>query len=378
MTEAIKELIVELEGIKEENELLKAQLRSMTSTLASDFIVLSEAPKVIKGIAIAEGTWNGDYYPAEALREIPNVGSIPVLVEHGDSEEFGTKAVGLVKEWEYIPLINAVAYQAEITDDRAWQLIKEGKLTGISLQSFVAKGNGGHRVLYMKPFEASLTSNPAVKYAYVAFSKMYLNEKGSIKSDIMTEVGKEEVKTEAVSATAPNATVEVKADTATAPTSAPKEYEMVQLEVKDNEVMVIDVMPEEEALKKKRPVAKVPAGTYYYYGSYGYPPYYYGYPYGYAYGYPSGYGYPTPKKRKLTDDYEDATAIFDAIKKLEDKLAAVENKISEMTASLTKAPEAPKAPEVAEAPKAPEAAKPDLGKLTPAELIVLEQRKKGL
>lgn len=384
--ELVKELMAEIEMLREENQRLKSSVCTYNSlckraSLTTDYIVLKEEPFTIRGVLITEGVWNGDYYPARVLKEMVEKGdSIPIKVEHGGNPEFGDRQVGYLTNWEYNDILKGIIFDAVLTDEKAIQLVKEGKYPAVSLFSWVDRKevNGYREILSAKPLEISLTDNPAVPYALIAFSKKHLKEDGTIiiKSEAMpmeekqvemevtpvqeakTEEAPKEASEEAPKESTQESVPEVKEIEIDEEIKAQLEQlgiseeefkqNFVELEVKEGEDIVLDVLPVEEAAKKKRPRLGVRPRKYYYRYPYPYPKkqeetvepeplarkkkvilYYYGYPYGYPY-YPYYYyappyyyyyyPYPYPpeeekdKKKKLEERIEELSKAIEELK----------------------------------------------------------------
>jgi len=232
---------------------------------------LGEDPLVIRGIAITQGKWNGLYYPSEVLKKVSNSKrKLPILVEHARTAKFLDSPVGYVRTWKYDDTIKGIIFDAVISDEGVKELIKGGKLPGVSISAYVeTRPENSHEVvtdLVMR--ELSLVKNPACHVSLIAFNR----RNGNVKLGGGDRMSEQEL----------------------------SEIEYLE-DLERDEV--------EEAKKRKRGYPYYPYP--YPYPGYGYPypypyPYYYGYP-GRKGRYPYPYGYP---RKKLSEEEEELLMSF--------------------------------------------------------------------
>lgn len=301
--DVIQELMAEIDQLKEENLRLQEKLacqglsKTEECSIVSDYIVLSEEPLEIKGVLITEGTWNGDFYPAEVLEKMAKTPpeGIPLKIEHGQSSKWGDIKVGELVNWEYSPILKGIVFQARIEHPEVQELVKNRVYPAVSLFSWVEKviENGRSIIKDAVPLEVSLTAHPAVPHAVIALSSKYLNHKGEIKTDMPEEV-KEEAKQSAQSEEASELFVEL-----------PVQEDEIILTIKKEDaiekgLLGLEIEPGIYIFLKKRKKEDKEVPKYYPYPyPYPYYPYYFYYPYGYyPYGYyPYKYPYPYPPYR---------------------------------------------------------------------------------
>jgi uncharacterized C2H2 Zn-finger protein len=331
MSESIlQEALAENAELRRKLAELERRLESING-FHSNIHILSDKPMIITGVLISEGVWKGIKYDYNELKKsLDKFKDLPVKVMHGKSEEFGNKIVGKVIQLGTDDLLKAITFKAEITDERAQQLIRDGTFNAVSIAgTFKELTNDVPPVgLGYEPIEVSLTGSPACSNCYI-FSIEELSRSFGTK-DLSKETEKRTVGEIGMSET--NEPVENVSQEQKSATDIVEIKENQVLVTPDNfdqlsdgsefefQVVNVDNLTQELAKKKeekatvKKIVIKVPAGkypsvalkgikqagtaypmypyyygypTYYYYGYYGYP--YYGYPtyYYYYYGYPS-------------------------------------------------------------------------------------------
>jgi len=340
----VNELIAENTYLRQEIE--KLTKRNISDTVEvetlSDFSVVEElADKLrISGILLAEGVWNGVLYSKEEIKKMYKIfkdklSKLPVRIEHERDDDFGSKAVGQHTNVEWSDTLGAILYEAEITDPKAIEELKNGRFVGTSLKLYLKKENVGgvDKGIDLEPVDNSLTSAPACESCIIvnaeelnksSESSMFkffgvikeMNKNDDVHTENKEEINMSEENTEKESQenSAIEEIFELKQDmVAVLPILKPRERE-VELEF----------MPADEAIKNHRviygfyPAGKYPVSKkrakvkiyYYYYPTYGYP--HYGYPYYYPkspkegeeeksypkyyyypqYGYPEKYEYP--------------------------------------------------------------------------------------
>lgn len=237
------------------------------------FEIYQTEPLEIRGVFLTEGEWNNDTYPKSICKSLESQiesRNIPVMVEHGKREDFGSKIVGKTTIGEYNETIKGVLGRVEVTDPLAQELIKKKKLRGFSVRGEVDKNpeNGKNVVNSFNLFEISLVEDPACDISFVAFSNQLLNKlkesykEGKLMAEEKTPTGE------------------------------------IEIELSEGQVIALVVMDEEEAKKKKYP---------YYYGE------------------PGKNKYEYPKKKKKGKSLEELSELYNElisrIEKLEENLA---------------------------------------------------------
>lgn len=317
-TGIIEELKAELTGAMEQLKEYNTLVQSLSKEITFPLAVTSSEPMIITGVALASGLWKGVYYsPEELKKEAENMKKIllklPLIVEHGKSEKYGTRQVGEHLDFYYEPTLESLVYKAKVTDPEAMKDIKSGKLFGTSMKTDMKAVTIGGLTKGFRfiPLENSLTASPACDKC-VIFSKKqgdsrvlslhkYLNNKNILKSKrgVMEMSNQEETPGEEK--------LTIRKEDVLA---LPKKIE----ELSNGTTVKADVMSLKEALEQKRDVIyKIEPGEYSQEAldfviideeaKPKYPKYKY-YPYKYKYKY--------PKKKKMSLDEILDTIILDA------------------------------------------------------------------
>jgi len=243
------------------------------------------------------------------------------LVEHGRNEDFkedgNAKEVGKVTKSEWEDFFNAILFEAEVKDEKAIDMIKNGTFKAVSLSTWMDYINTDHGKtgVNFSFEELSLVKNPACSTCFIidvpqtlsirdqnkdqlgGKDKMSETQEKEVKEETQTseqtqEETKEEVKTEEVK------TEEVKEEVKeeVAPSKEKLVFEFVKkiLDIVPEELHedVVILTPQEEAEEELRRRGKK---IVIYYG-------YYPYPYRYEYPYKYPYEYPAPKKPKKKEE----------------------------------------------------------------------------
>jgi len=254
MSSIILELQARLTELERENETLREKLYSLThreESLSQSFSI--EGERLISGIGLAAGCWNGKEYTEEVVRNCPDFTGVPLKVEHGDTEEFGDKTVGRVVKWEWDETLKAWKFIAEVEDDTVWEMVKEGRFKSVSPNFIVEYGEVDGKEVIMsidKPIELSLTTTPACSVCHITSVQENLSESNEEESVEVIEMSK-------------------------------RVYAWVILPREELEQLAV----------KKKVVVYYPLPTGYYY--------YYRYPYPYYYAYP--YAYPRLSEEKMSE-----------------------------------------------------------------------------
>ena len=281
----------------------------------SNIQILSEKPMIITGVLISEGVWKGIKYDYNEMKKaLDKFKNLPVKAMHSKSDEFGDKELGKVTQVGKDDLLKALTFKAEITDEKAQQLIKDGVFNAVSIAgSFKELTNDTPPVgLGYEPVEVSLTGSPACSNCYIfsveELSKSF-EEKALSKDTTPKNVGElnmsQESKTQEVKETKTQEDlIEIKENQVLV--IHENFEELVEDSEFDFQIVEMDSLTQElaKAEKKKKAVVKVPSNKYPKVALKGVKkggrpvlkyPYYYGYPYYYYYGYPyyEYYGYPS-------------------------------------------------------------------------------------
>jgi hypothetical protein len=104
--------------------------------LSHDFTVLRRGKRVIiTGVALAEGTWKGKWYDRNHIKlSAGGLAGVVMDVEHGHHPSWGDTVVGEVLTDEWNEKLQALLYEAEITNDQMAQEILSGHWKGVSVQ----------------------------------------------------------------------------------------------------------------------------------------------------------------------------------------------------------------------------------------------------
>jgi len=289
-----------LQELLAENAMLREKLDQRRSELSSRFVILQEKPLKIHGVLIAEGVWKGVLYDYNEMKKSKDKFlSLPLKVQHGHSEDFGDRSVGKITKVKAEDLLKSLTFEAEVTDPKAIELVKNGTLDAVSIKGsfeLVDTSSTPPKGVNYTPEEVSLTPSPACEFCQIfnyelskkcgeLFSKeQYLNNKTSIQ-----EVGDQKMELNE------NEIYIGEDDVLVFPelTEEDQEGEFEIVKEKDFKELAkkkaVKVKPGVYPTKVKKVVVKkgstVPKYPYYGYYPYGYCYYYY---------YP-GYGYPMEK-----------------------------------------------------------------------------------
>lgn len=195
------------EGLSAEDlAVIEAEVKELqdleTITLPLEFhtaIVIENAEDkqiLITGIALAEGTWLGVFYPYEVIKTLNIVGK-PVLVEHGRTSQWGFKIVGKIVAQELKDDIKALIFKARITEPNAIQAVLSKKLPSVSISVLVETKDisGKTSVILARGFELSLVVKPACKICHVISVEQSLSSTSSLHICEVDMTEHEEVKT---------------------------------------------------------------------------------------------------------------------------------------------------------------------------------------
>jgi len=297
---------VDIEELLEENRKLKEMLGfnadiAFNSPIDSKF---KGDASMIRGVAITQGEWNGAYYPKDLLRKIAKEGhQLPIKVEHKKNPYFKDRTVGHIKKWEYNPTILGIIYQAVIEDQYARELIKQGKLKGVSIAGAIKtrREDGINLVTDLELQEMSLVENPAVDCAIVAYNRKECNH-CSLK-DLLSKINKENVELKGGSVSMTEETKGTEQEVEEIEELEEEDFELPPVIVEEKERLEEGEEGETEAARRRRK-------RYYYYPYPYYPYYYICYPYG------------KKRTRKLSEVLADIDAnkqaIEDILKRIEE------------------------------------------------------------
>ena len=121
----------------------------------------SIVPLKIRGIALAEGTWNGLFYPAEEIKKAAKkLEGVRLMLDHSSSVK---DIAGKVTKAEYDPEVKGIRFEAEVIREDIAKLILEGLIQGVSVGVVVDRHiEGGRLVARNYDFnELSLVITPA-------------------------------------------------------------------------------------------------------------------------------------------------------------------------------------------------------------------------
>jgi len=296
----IAELLAEIEALKQ-NKATFTKSEIVESLSEFKYEELVDKLK-IRGILLSEGTWNGLKYSWDKIKEMFNKYSdklekLPLKVEHGRLSNYKDKKVGSHIKVRLNNFLKAIEYEAEITDDKAIEDVKDGKFraTSLTLRTDRIVKDGEELAVNLVPLENSLTAYPACKVCNV----FHIEELTSQVNYFGIRLYKKDLDNKLKEVDRKMECLEVKEGQVLVFPDIPEEE--LFAEEQELEMMVMD---EEEAMAKKKRAVRVPPGKYprkaikkriivYYYPGYGYyyPYEYYPVPYYYWY----YYGYPTGK-----------------------------------------------------------------------------------
>jgi hypothetical protein len=156
-----------------ENVSLREQLsKYKEKDLAYSFQVISlEKPITIRGVLIAEGVWKGIKYSYEEMKKVLDAfKKVPFLIDHGHTQEFGSKVVGSPIKIEADDVLRSLTFEAKIDNPEVAKLIESRQLDSVSIKgefknvdSSVSPPVGKDYV----PIEISLTSSPACSFCNI-------------------------------------------------------------------------------------------------------------------------------------------------------------------------------------------------------------------
>ncbi|MDD4877386.1 MAG: hypothetical protein PHQ86_09770 [Dehalococcoidales bacterium] len=124
-----------------------------------------------KGIAFAEGYWNGVYYDRDVVKSIFDAIDIaPVVVEHGRTNTFLNRGVAKINKKHWIEELAAIAVEGEITDEDAKYYSKQGLFKGLSprLKEFEEVDDGVIHARKAEIVHLSLVETPACSICYIS------------------------------------------------------------------------------------------------------------------------------------------------------------------------------------------------------------------
>lgn len=138
---------------------------------------------IIRGILISEGTWKGVKHSYETMKKslLPKLSNgLDVLIDHGITSQFGKQSVGKMTKVIPIDHLKALAFEAEITNDYARQLLANGQLDSVSLKSGFntdEKAITSEALEYTDAIEMSLTGHPGCTTANIFTFELSLFDK---------------------------------------------------------------------------------------------------------------------------------------------------------------------------------------------------------
>jgi len=281
----LTELTEELQEARRElAEYKKCELGSVCKgpqILSSYFSVVSEKPLKIAGIGLAVGEWNGVMYTADEIKKLVDqlVGK-PLLVEHGRDPQYKGKKVGEFTKAIWNDFVEALLFEAEVTDNLAIRDVLKKRFRAISLSNKMkyVPYDGKVKGVELESIEGSLTENPACDVCYL------LKTEQSLSMLNMTIHNKEvDVMDKIVYLSEEEYYIDMPIDFKVTIDDLNKIVEdRVFTRVEELEIETDEIDPETEAKKKSR------VRRYYYKYRY-YAPYYPPYWYGYYYYYPPYY-----------------------------------------------------------------------------------------
>ena len=301
-----------LQELLAENAMLREKLDQRRSELSSRFVILQKKPLKIHGVLIAEGVWKGVLYDYNEMKKSKNKFlGLPLKVQHGHSEDFGDKEVGKITKVKEEDLLKSLTFEAEVTDPKAIELVKNGTLDAVSIKGsfeLVDTSSTPPKGVNYTPEEVSLTPSPACEFCQVFNYELSKRCKELISQEqhLNKEIPIQEVGDQKMEELNENEVYIAEDDLLIFP-------ELTE-EGQEGEFEVIKESDYSEELARKKRAVKVRPGVYPKkvkrvvvkkgkkvpkYPYYGYYPYYYsyGYPYYYYYSYPY-YGYP----KKLSEE----------------------------------------------------------------------------
>jgi len=170
----INELVAENTLLRSEAKTFKESNKEILTPIEinslSDVVVTEELANKLKisGILLAEGLWNGVLYTKSELKKMydkfkETLSNLDIKVEHDKSEEFKDKIVGKNTNCEWSDSLGALIYNAEVTNPKAIELIKNGTFPSTSMKTQLKKitSNGLTKGVDYEPIDNSLTQRPA-------------------------------------------------------------------------------------------------------------------------------------------------------------------------------------------------------------------------
>lgn len=271
-------MIMDKTGIYQ--EILASEYELETLTLPISWLAdASKNEVLITGIALTEGVWKNVIYSAAELKKYaPTLKGKPVLVEHGNTKEFGNKHVGVVIDSYFEPNLKGIVFKAKITDPLAKRLVKKEVLPAISASTWMDKKSINENIQIGRKYqfaELSLVRTPACNRCFI-FHKEQLSALISGKDlSILKETEIDRGETE----------MEFGEEIETLSNIEEEEEELMDLEeLEAPKLYVVLELPDEESLESLRKNKRVVS---YYYGYPYYAPYYkQRFPYKYPYKYP--------------------------------------------------------------------------------------------
>lgn len=185
------------------------------TNMIRETVLLSPAPFIntgekngalkITGVALAEGIWHDVLYTADELKKAATLlKGKPLLIEHGESDEFKQDIVGLVQDAKFDETLKCVVFTAIVKDKKAKDYVLNGTLPAVSCGVFVDKvpvnerQSIGFNYLFK---ELSLVREPACSKASIFYTeelskKLKQNSKVSEEEEVVDELVNEEEKEE--------------------------------------------------------------------------------------------------------------------------------------------------------------------------------------
>ena len=149
--------------------------------LSSPYQILSDSKDavLITGVALTEGVWKNVIYSAKELKKVAGhlVGK-PLIVEHGQTKEFGNTEVGSVIESYFEPTLKGIVFKAKVTNSLAKKLVKKNILPAVSCSTWMDKKPVNEQIKIGSDYnfaELSLCRVPACDRCFI-FHKEQLSQ----------------------------------------------------------------------------------------------------------------------------------------------------------------------------------------------------------
>ncbi len=126
---------------------------------------------LISGVALTEGVWKNVIYSAKEIKKVASslIGK-PLLVEHGNTKEFGDTEVGKVTKSYYEAGLRGIVFEGLVTHPLAKRLVKKGILPAVSCSTWMEKRAINEQIRIGSDYnfsELSLVRTPACDRCFI-------------------------------------------------------------------------------------------------------------------------------------------------------------------------------------------------------------------